>query len=604
MGVFTFLSGELREHVTIRKTLMRAFLLIGLVPAILLAILDFTHADQAMESAIEYDLAAQASAVASDINKVMFERLENAATWSTLDVMQDLQVQDVDKRLSNFLVKLKAGYGGVYRELYALDTRHRIIASSNPADLRHELDSFDPWRQLALAGAQLSLDRPSRDGDNVSLSIRTPIRSQFGSDTLGDLQLVFNWAQIDQILDAVGGGRRMAALVDEHGQMLAASRTLRDAGLLRGYPLADWRLAPRFKGALMHTGPPVWDSDVVVGVGRAEDFAGFAGFGLSTLIIQPTQNALAPVRHMAVISLALLAGLAMATLAAAGWVSRAIARPIVALTEFTRRFKHGQTKMTSLPAASGEVGELGEAFIRLMLDIEQSQRKLIQASKLAAVGEMAAVIAHEVRTPLGILRSSAQILRREEGISDEGRELMAFIEGETERLNRLVSAMLDSARPRPLRKALADLNVQARQCGGMLAAQMEKHGISVGYQLDAANPLMDCDVEQITQVILNLLLNAMQVLPDNGHIELRTHDDSEQLFIEISDNGPGIPLEARTRIFEAFFFGREGGVGLGLAIVQQIVTAHGGEITVGESDLGGARFIIRLPRKAQAEANR
>jgi signal transduction histidine kinase len=217
---------------------------------------------------------------------------------------------------------------------------------------------------------------------------------------------------------------------------------------------------------------------------------------------------------------------------------------------------------------------------------------------------MAAVIAHEVRTPLGILRSSAQILRREEGISDEGRELMAFIEGETERLNRLVSAMLDSARPRPLRKALADLNVQARQCGGMLAAQMEKHGISVGYQLDAANPLMDCDVEQITQVILNLLLNAMQVLPDNGHIELRTHDDSEQLFIEISDNGPGIPLEARTRIFEAFFFGREGGVGLGLAIVQQIVTAHGGEITVGESDLGGARFIIRLPRKAQAEANR
>jgi two-component system, NtrC family, sensor histidine kinase HydH len=598
MEASTFLSGELRRHVTIRKTLLRAFLLIGLVPAILLAILDFFHADQAMESAIEYDLAAQANAVASDINKIMFERLENAATWSTLDVMQDLQVQDVDKRLSNFLAKLKAGYGGVYRELYALDTRHRIIGSSNPADLRRQLDAFDPWRQLTLAGAQLSLERPSRDGENISLIIRAPITSQFGKGMLGDLQLVFNWGQIDQILDAVGGGRRMVALIDEHGQMLAASRRLRDDGLLRGRSLADWHLPARFRGALKHPGPPVWDSDVMVGVGRAEDFAGFGGFGLSTLIIQPTQDALAPVRHMALTSLAVLAGLAMTTLAAAGWVSRVIARPIVALTEFTRRFKHGQTKVTSLPAAAGEVGELGEAFIKLMQDIEQSQRKLIQASKLAAVGEMAAIIAHEVRTPLGILRSSAQILRREAGISEEGRELMIFIESETERLNGLVSAMLDSARPRPLRKAPADLNAQARQCGGMLLAQMEKRGISVSYQLDAVNPLIECDVEQVTQVMLNLLLNAMQVLPENGHIQLVTRDDREQLFIEISDDGPGIPPDARARIFEAFFFGREGGVGLGLAIVQQIVAAHGGEITVGESDLGGARFIIRLPRKA------
>jgi two-component system, NtrC family, sensor histidine kinase HydH len=603
MEASTFLSGDLRRHVTIRKTLMRAFLLIGLVPAVLLAILDFFHADQAMESAIEYDLAVQASAVASDINKIMFERLENAATWSTLDVMQDLQVQDVDKRLSNFLAKLKTGYGGVYRELYALDARHRIIGSSNPADLRRQLDSFDPWRQLTLAGAQLSLERPLRDGENISLVIRTPIRSQFGSHMLGDLQLVFNWAQIDQLLDAVGGSKRMVALIDEHGQLLAASRTLRDAGLLRGQPLADWHLSPRLTGAFKHAGPPVWPSDVVVGMGRAADFAGFAGFGLSTLIIQPNQDALAPVRHMAFISLAVLAGLALTTLVAAGWVSRAIARPIVALTEFTRQFKHGQTKISSLPAASGEVGELGEAFVKLMQDIEQSQRQLIQASKLAAVGEMASVMAHEVRTPLGILRSSAQILRREPAISDEGRELMIFIESETERLNGLVSAMLDSARPRPLRKALADLNTQARQCGSMLLAQMEKRGISITYQLDAVSPFIDCDVEQMTQVMLNLLLNAMQVLPENGQIQLVTRDDSEQLFIEISDNGPGIPPDARARIFEAFFFGREGGVGLGLAIVQQIVTAHGGEITVGEGELGGARFIVRLPRKAGIEAN-
>ncbi len=573
------LPSDFRRRVTIRQTLLRAFLLIGLVPAILLAILDFVHAHAAMETAIEYDLAAQASAVASDINKIMFERLENAATWSTLDVMQDLQVRDVDRRLSDFLAKLKAGYGGVYRELYALDLQHRVVGSSNAADFRRQLDSFEPWQHLTLAGAQISLARPFRDGQNVSLSIRAPIKSRFDGHALGDLQLVFNWAQVDGILDAAGRGKRIVALVDDQGRILAASRTVRDAGLLSGSALAGWHLPSQPSGAFKHVGPPFWESNVVAGLGRAEDFSGFGG------------------------SLALLAALTLTTLAAAGWVSRAIARPIVALTEFTRGFKHGQTRMIDPPAAAGEVGELGKAFVHLMQDIEQSQRKLVVASKLAAVGEMASVIAHEVRTPLGILRSSAQILRREPAISSEGRELMAFIESETERLNGLVSAMLDSARPRALRKALADVNLQARQCSGMLIAQMEKHGISVNHQLDAANPFIECDVERITQVLLNLLLNAIQILTEGGHIRVSTRDDDEQLFIEISDSGPGIPLEERGRIFEAFFFLREDGIGLGLAIVQQIVTAHGGEITVGESDLGGARFSICLPRKAKMEVH-
>jgi len=603
MEASTLSSSESRRRVTIRQTLLRAFLLIGLVPAILLAILDFVHAQAAMQTAIEYDLAAQASAVASDINKFLFERLENAASWSTLDVMQDLQVRDVDRRLSNFLAKLKAGYGGVYRELYALDLQHRVIGSSNPGDFRQQLDSFEPWQQLTLAGAQISLARPLRDGQNASLIIRAPIKSQFGGDALGDLQLGFNWAQIDEILDAAGRGKRIVALVDAQGKILAASRTVRDAGLLTGSALAGWHLPSQSSGAFKHVGPPFWESNVVAGLGRAEDFSGFGGFGLSTLIIEPERDALAPVHHMALLSLALLAGLTLTTLAAAGWVSRAIARPIVALTEFTHGFKHGQTRIIDPPAAAGEVGELGEAFVHLMRDIEQSQRKLVVASKLAAVGEMASVIAHEVRTPLGILRSSAQILRREAAISNEGRELMAFIESETERLNGLVSAMLDSARPRALRKVLADVNLQARQCSGMLIAQMEKHGISVSHRLDAANPFIECDVERITQVLLNLLLNAIQILPEGGHIRVSTHDDHEQVFIEISDNGPGIPSEERERIFEAFFFRREEGVGLGLAIVQQIVTAHGGEIAVGESDLGGARFGLRLPRKAKMEAH-
>jgi two-component system, NtrC family, sensor histidine kinase HydH len=590
-----------RMRVTVRKTLLRAFLLIGLAPAILLTALAFIKARQAMQNEIEHGLVAQADAVASNVNKIMFERLQNAATWSTLEVMQDLQVQDVDKRLSNFLAKLKTGYGGVYRELAALNRDGLVVSSSNPAALGRPLAPHSVWLTTRLAGATLTLDRPVRSDGDATLTIRTPINSQFGGTTIGELILEFDWGQIDSFLDNAAAGGRMVALADTNGGVLAASRSLREAGLLSGQALAGWQLPARSGGAFGHTGFPVWDSAVVVGLGRTSDFAGFAGIGLSTLVIQPQKEALAPVQQMAEILLAILGGLVLITLGVASRISGAIARPIVALTAFTRRYKHGQSPLVALPAATGEVGELGEAFTQMMHDIDQSQRKLVQASKLAVVGEMSSVIAHEVRTPLGILRSAAQMLRREPGLSDEGRELMGFIESETERLNRLVSAMLDSARPRALSKVLTDLHALIGQTSALLRAQIEKGQITVTERLDAADPMVECDADQITQVLLNLILNAVQILPAGGQIRLTTYEDMDQFFIAICDDGPGIPIEERASVFEAFFSRREGGVGLGLAIVQHIVVAHGGDIEADDSELGGARFTIRLPRRTSSE---
>jgi two-component system sensor histidine kinase HydH len=278
-------------------------------------------------------------------------------------------------------------------------------------------------------------------------------------------------------------------------------------------------------------------------------------------------------------------------------VSREIARPITALTGFARGYMRNKVLQAPPVTRGGEVGELTEAFVQMVRDIDQSQQNLVRASKLAVVGEMSSVIAHEVRTPLGILRSSAQMLQRESGISEEGRELVGFIESETERLNRLVSAMLDTARPRAPTFGAVDMHALIGKSIAMLGAQAEKKQVVVTASLQAAKPVIECDEEQITQVLLNLLMNGLQILDHGGHIEIATHDDASCLYIEIADDGPGIDPAERTRVFEAFFFKREGGIGLGLAIVQQIVVAHGGEIEAAESRLGGALFRIRLPRK-------
>jgi len=228
-------------------------------------------------TAIEYDLAAQASAVASDINKIMFERLENAATWSTSMSCRTCRCGNVDRRLSDFPCQAQAGYGGVYRELYALDLQHRVVGSSNAADFRRQLDSFEPWQHLTLAGAQISLARPFRDGQNVSLSIRAPIKSRFDGHALGDLQLVFNWAQVDGILDAAGRGKRIVALVDDQGRYCGfphgkRCRLFKRSAWPAGICLpVQWRLQT-CRSSLLGFECGSW-------IGPAEDFSGFADLG-------------------------------------------------------------------------------------------------------------------------------------------------------------------------------------------------------------------------------------------------------------------------------------------------------------------------------------
>lgn len=588
---------------TIRKTLLAAFLLVALAPAILLGGLAFVKARGALQDEIERSLAAQAGALSADMDKMLFERLQNAAIWSQLEVMQDLQVQDVDRRLSAFLARLQSGYGGVYRRLDAVDGGGRVMASSDPAALGQQAATPPVWQHATLSGAGVSLALPEMGvgPEDTTLLIRSTIQSHFGDAPLGELRLAFDWGQVEALLDRAAVDGREVAVLDAEGRMVAASQALRERGHLLGRSLAAWAPSPSRPAAHVLDGRPLGLSTVVVGAARAATFAGFEGLGWRTLVIQPLDRALAPIHRMIALSLMLVGALILAILLLATWVSGEIAKPVVALTAFARRYRLERRFDAVPPGGTGEIGELSTAFVEMMRDIDHSQRKLVQASKLAAVGEMASVIAHEVRTPLGILRSSAQMLRREPGLSEEGQELMGFIESETERLNRLVSTMLDSARPRPPAFVPVDVHELARHCMSLLASQAGKKDVRLSEAFAAAEANIEGDREQLTQVLLNLILNAIQILQPGGEVSVASADRGDALEIEIADDGPGIAPEERERIFEAFFFRREGGVGLGLAVVQQIVQAHGGSISAGESALGGARFTILLPRHHSEE---
>jgi two-component system, NtrC family, sensor histidine kinase HydH len=585
---------------TIRKTLMIAFLLASLVPSALLAMLAFESASASMHAEIERSLQVGAATVSLDIDKMLFERLQNAQTWSRLDVMQDIQIKDVDKRLATFLHDAKAGYSDVYAELLVTDTDGRIVASSNSADIGQPrpVATSVPFFAHGYDAIRMEPLEWTDTPDRALLPLTVDIASNFGDQKLGKLVLLFNWAQIYNILDQAGQDGRRVVVADSSGQVIAASSALRANGVLTTRIPKDWTNAGR-SGTTSRDGSPLQLDQLSIGYDRSRGFQYFPGFEWTTLMLQPSHEAFAPIRTMALVFVALLVLTSTGAIGFSFFIAGRIARPITHLTRFTREFRHSQP-LPVLPTPTGgrEVGELTEAFVTTMLALEKSRSDLVRASTLAALGELSAVVAHEIRTPIGILRSSAQMLAREPQLSDEGRELAGFIQSESERLNGLVSTLLESTRKRVPSPQPTRLTELIRVNLAMLSKRADERGIRLVDQLPDELPRVNCDPEQMTQVFLNVLQNALQHVPRGGQVRVSGHASASHVGIAIADDGPGIAAAVLPHIFEPFFSQREGGFGLGLAAVQQIIIAHAGSIAAERSDLGGALFTITLPLPA------
>lgn len=576
---------------TIRRLLLVAFLLVSLVPTTAVTLLAFERTRQAMLGEIQQGVRRSATSAAADLDRMLFERMINATTWNHLEVMQDLRLNDVDKRLSNFLAEMKRRYGDVYLDLLAVDTQGRVIASSAPRRIGGVEPPMTPWMQAQLAGGPVTLDLPDRS----RMTLRSQIDSQFTQGQLGQLVLEIDRGQIERALDGVSDRNRQVLVLDGAGRLVAASALLRSRGAEPGMPLQDW--LPPSQTDLLETrkAAPWFPQPVLIGVQRSRGFQDFQGSGWTTLLLQSRAAALMPVQSMAWHFAGLLAATVVATVLASLWVAGRLADPIIALTQFVRRYTQPGAALAPPAPGPGEIGELNRSFVGMVEALQQSQATLMQASKLAALGEVTALMAHEIRTPLGILRSSAQMLRVEPALSAEGHELTEIMQSEVERLNRLVSSMLDSARTRPPQRHPQDLHALIEHAAALLAAQCRDRKVTVPLQLQAMQTQVLCDAEQITQVLLNLIMNALQVLPEGGIVRIITRDEASRVLVEVRDNGPGIAIEDRARIFEPFVFKREGGIGLGLAVVRQILRQHGGDVVVDENLPRGAVFRWWLP---------
>jgi two-component system sensor histidine kinase HydH len=270
---------------------------------------------------------------------------------------------------------------------------------------------------------------------------------------------------------------------------------------------------------------------------------------------------------------------------AAGYVEIGMFFVIGGLTGVLADLERAQKKKIEETAT-----KLGETYAELQASMEQLRR----ADRLSALGELSAGLAHEIRNPLGSLEGAVAILRRSELPEATRQEFAGMAEKEVVRLKSLLTNFLEFARPQTPQRSLIEPELLMESVSQLAGETAKMAGVRIHIENSNADAIF-VDAEQIKQVLLNLVLNAVQAMPSGGEVILRSHQADGSMLLEVKDQGVGIPTENLERIFDPFFTTRAGGTGLGLSIAYQIINRHGGHLSVSNNRDRGVTFTVLLP---------
>lgn len=268
--------------------------------------------------------------------------------------------------------------------------------------------------------------------------------------------------------------------------------------------------------------------------------------------------------------------------------------------EMTMRTVGGKTlhARVSIARMKDDEGQVLGAVVSIedLSEVKALTDHLIRADRLAAMGELTAGVAHEVRNPLGIIKASVQLARESDGQPERFAEVVEVIEHEIDRLDRVIKALLDFGRPsapelRPIevKPVLEDVVLFTQRFA-------DQADVAIELSYGPGELWVIGDPDQLKQVFVNLVSNAVQAMTGTGGtIQLRAWGDREYVHISVADTGPGMPAGVAERVFDPFFSTRDEGTGLGLTIVHRIIDQHGGRIEVSSAEGQGTIFTVTLP---------
>ena len=279
-----------------------------------------------------------------------------------------------------------------------------------------------------------------------------------------------------------------------------------------------------------------------------------------------------------------------------GWVAVTL-RPLQRLREGARRIAAGDYGKRISETGPIEIADLAREFNSMGRAVQEREEEKLRAARLAMVGKMAAQIAHEVRNPLSSIGLNTELLEDELGDRpSEARELCRAIHREVNRLTEVTETYLGLRGGKP-KLARESLNAIVDDLVGFVRNDLASRRVAVETELDPGDPAGNIDANQIRQCLINLVRNAADAVSvkGGGKIVVRTRSDGDRVEVSIEDDGVGIAVELLPRLFDPFFSTKEGGSGLGLALSQQIIRDHGGEIHVASRVGRGTTFTLSVP---------
>ena len=289
-----------------------------------------------------------------------------------------------------------------------------------------------------------------------------------------------------------------------------------------------------------------------------------------------------------------------------------VSRPMLELQEKIERVQAGDLGVTvSFADRNDEIGDLGRDFNAMVQQLRESRAEIqrlyrtqiSRAEHLATLGELAAGLAHEIRNPLAGIAGVMEIVGRDLPDSSPARDVLKDVRGEVLRVNRIVTDLLETARPKPAEYRASDFNATVENAVNFARRQTGARTVSVEFTGDSQLGTVEHDSAKIHQVILNLLLNSIQAIDGAGEVRVEIGHVNGSATVLVCDNGCGIAPEHLPNIFRPFYTTKGTGTGLGLSLVKRIVEDHGGDIAV-HSEVGrGTQVEFTLPLRRTAPQN-
>jgi two-component system sensor kinase FixL len=258
---------------------------------------------------------------------------------------------------------------------------------------------------------------------------------------------------------------------------------------------------------------------------------------------------------------------------------------------------------TSFSTAEVAGGLLMTAIVRDLSKEAGLEREVRQSQRLAILGEMVATVSHEIRSPLALIGGFARQLERDPDLGEKSLNKLNIITHEVERLEKILNELGDFSRPHKYNWMETDVSQVVEHVAELMEPEINRAGASLTISRNGDLPPVMADADRLSQVLINLVNNALQASGEHPKVEVSVNPEPEGVLLEVRDQGPGLKPETIREIFTPFFTTKSGGTGLGLPVARRIVEEHGGRIELANRESGGAVARVRLPAAPAIQQN-